>query len=123
MGIFYRDIHGVRCVSEQSGSLTIDGGGNVEIDMTQGTTFFLHLTDNVTDIIVENTRTGSASSFTMFISMDGTPRTVTWPSKFKWQGGIAPTLTSTSESVDVISFVTLDSGDSWYGFMGGQDFQ
>lgn len=120
MATFKRDLYGVQKVSERSGSLTIDGGGTMSIDLSQGTTFFVHLTSVITDIVTTNVPTGSASSFTLFFSANGTPYSVTWPAKFKWPGAVAPSITPTSQSIDVFSFISLDAGDTWYSFTGGQ---
>jgi len=43
-------------------------------------------------------------------------RTVTWPSAVVWQGGVAPTLTTTASKVDVAYFVY--DGTVYYGSIG-----
>ena len=123
MAVFKRDLIGVQKVSERSGSLTIDGGGTLTVDLSQGTTFFVHLTAAITDIVTTNVPTGSASSYTLFFSADGTPRTITWPTEYKWPGATAPTVTPASQSIDVFSFISLDAGDTWHGFTGAQDLR
>jgi hypothetical protein len=38
-----------------------------------------------------------------------------------WPAGASPLLTSTNGKKDVFSFVTLDGGTNWHGFVGGQN--
>jgi hypothetical protein len=40
----------------------------------------------------------------------------------KWPANTAPTLTSTNDKKDVLSFLSTDNGTSWLGFVGGQDY-
>ena len=49
-------------------------------------------------------------------------RTVTWPGSVRWAAATAPTLTTTASRVDIITFVTMDEGTKWYGFVAAQDF-
>ena len=45
---------------------------------------------------------------------------VSWPASVEWPAATAPTLTSTSNAVDVLVFQTVDGGTTWYGFVAGQ---
>ena len=50
--------------------------------------------------------------------------TVNW-GNIRWAGGVAPTLTAGNaklQKVDIFSFVTVDKGTSFFGFIGGQNF-
>lgn len=68
---------------------------------------------------------GQAMSITMRLRQDGTGnRTVTWPTPggvLKWAGGSWPTLTVAALREDWLTFVTLDGGATWRGFMAGKD--
>ncbi len=62
-------------------------------------------------------------SFTLILRQDGTgSRTVTWPGTVKWGGGVAPTLTTTANAVDILGFFCSD-GTNWFGFVSGQDLK
>ena len=64
------------------------------------------------------------TSFTLILTQDGTgSRAVTWPGAVDWAGGTAPTLTTTAAAVDIITFVTVNAGTTWYGFVAGQDMK
>lgn len=55
-------------------------------------------------------------SFILFLKQDATgSRTVTWNTVFKWSGGTAPTLSTTANAVDIITFVY--DGTNLYGSM------
>ena len=97
------------------------GGGSQDIDLNKG------LIASVTVSTAESTFTfsnaapaGFAISFTMVITNGGS-RTVNWPASVDWAGGSAPDLTASG--VDVLTFVTVDAGTTWYGFASGLDMQ
>jgi len=63
----------------------------------------------------------TAASFTLFLVQDGTgSRIATWPGTVDWAAATAPTLTTTAAAVDVLTFITLDGGTVWNGFVAGQ---
>lgn len=109
-----------------------NGGGREDIatNATSGTSATVDLADgNVHDITLTDnctlSFTGSAASvgcaFTLVLRQDGTgSRTVTWPSSVDWAGGTAPTLSTAASAVDVLTFVTIDNGTTWLGFVAGQ---
>ena len=41
---------------------------------------------------------------------------------FKWNAGTVPTLTTTNNAVDILSFTTYDNGTTWHGSVVGQNF-
>jgi hypothetical protein len=62
------------------------------------------------------------TSFTLILTQDGSgSRAVTWPASVDWAGGTAPTLTTTATTgVDILTFLTVNAGTTWYGFVAGQ---
>ena len=63
----------------------------------------------------------TAASFTLFLVQDGTgSRIATWPGTVDWAAATAPTLTTAAAGVDVLTFITLDGGTVWNGFVAGQ---
>ena len=64
----------------------------------------------------------AGKSFTLVLQQDATgSRTVTWPVGTKWPGGVAPTLTTTANAVDYVTF--LSPATSWHGFLSGSDIK
>ena len=52
----------------------------------------------------------------LFIKQGTGTNTVTWPSNVKWENGIEPVLSLEKDHVDLISFISLDNGQNYYGF-------
>ena len=97
-----------------------------------GTTETVNLADgNVHRVVLDANCTftfsgatsGRAASFTLIVVQDGTgSRTVTWPASAVWAGGDEPTLSSAANAVDILSFMSVDGGTTWFGFVAGQAF-
>ena len=62
-------------------------------------------------IALSNVPTGTFMVGGVVKLINGGSSTVTWPAAFEWEGGTAPTLTTSG--TDLIAFVTLDAGTSW----------
>jgi hypothetical protein len=109
--------------SEVTASPTISSG-TLTVDLSAANVFTVSLNADITTLTISNTLATSNTStgFTLVLTADGTARTITWPASVKWSGGTAPTLTSTNNKIDVLSFVSYDQGTSWLGFVGGQNF-
>ena len=52
----------------------------------------------------------------LFIKQGTGTNTVTWPTNVKWENGIEPVLSLEKDHVDLISLVSLDNGQNYYGF-------
>ena len=97
--------------------------GTLTLNLNDSNIFDVSLNGNITTMTVSNVPSGTvATGFTLLLTADGTLRTVTWPASFKWPGGSAPSVTSTNGKTDVYSFITLNNGTNWYGFVGGQNY-
>lgn len=97
-------------------------GGAVTLNLNTTTVFNVSLNANITTFTIQNIQSaGRSSSFVIVFTADGTARSVTWPTSFKWPGGSAPTLTSTSSKKDVFVFFTTDGGTTWQAFISGQN--
>jgi hypothetical protein len=121
----------LRTYSENVGVASIVAGV-VTIDLSVAQTFTLELTSNVTQFTILNPPTGS-TAFTMKLTQDavggrsvgidtfrngsGTPIPIYWSG-----GGAVPNVTTTASRADIYSFKTFDSGSSFYGVVGGQNF-
>lgn len=56
----------------------------------------------------------NGGTYILFIIQDGTgSRTLTWNSVFKWPSGIAPTLSTAANSIDIATFIS--NGTNLYG--------
>jgi hypothetical protein len=96
-------------------------GAAATIDLENGNFYKITLTANCTLTFSNPPASGTAGSFTLFLVQDGTgSRTVTWPGTVDWSAATAPTLTTTAAAVDVLTFITLDGGTIWNGFVAGQ---
>ena len=47
-------------------------------------------------------------------------RTVTWPAGTRWEGGLAPTLSTAGHAVDILAFIS--DGTHYYGQVDGMNF-
>ena len=113
--------------NEPYAAVSIDSG-TLTLDLSRAQVFTVALTSSITNFVVTGVPTEVPKrtiGFTLILQMNTPTATVAWGSKVRWAGGVAPTLTSGSagvQKVDVFSFVTVDNGVSWLGFIGGQNF-
>lgn len=83
----------------------------ITIDLLNGMTQKVTLTDNAT-LTINNPISGT--TYTLVLIQDGAGnRTVTWPGTLVWQGGAAPTLTTTGGKADIIKLTW--NGTGYYG--------
>jgi hypothetical protein len=120
MSNWSQDLRGVRNLSEVSASAAISAG-TLTLDLSTAGVFYVSLNAAITTLTISNTQTAGSSAFTIIFTADGTPRSVTWGGSILWPAGASPLLTSTNGKKDVFSFVTLDGGTNWHGFVGGQN--
>lgn len=96
--------------------------GQLTLDLNNGNVFNVSLNAAITIMTISNIPTSSfVANFSLIFTADGTARAVAWNTAIKWPAGTPPTLTSTNGKRDVFSFITLDGGTNWYGFVGGQN--
>ena len=95
-------------------------GATLTVDLADGNVHDVTLTDNCT-FTFSGTVASRACGFTLILRQDGTgSRTVTWPAAVDWPGGTAPTLSTAASAVDLLTFLTVDNGTTWLGFVSGQ---
>lgn len=83
------------------------------LDFTQGRFFTIYLSGNAT-IAFSNVPTTGIVSFTVEIQQNSTGGySVTWPSGTTFNGGIKPTQTTYSNSVDTYVGYSPDNGTTW----------
>jgi len=86
-----------------SSSVVADGnsGSTKTIDWGAGAIHTLTLTANCT---LTFTAPSFVGRFSLTITQDSTPRTITWPGSVRWPGGTAQTLSTGSGAVDKVTF-------------------
>ena len=60
---------------------------------------------------------GQVGTFSLIITAGGT-HTLTWPASVDWAGGTAPDAPASGEK-DIYTFMTVDGGTTFYGFLAG----
>ncbi|MGH3609142.1 MAG: hypothetical protein ACRDRD_13765 [Pseudonocardiaceae bacterium] len=95
------------------------------LDLTLGTVFDVTLAVATTTFSFTNPVGGGAvNSFTLWLRQDGTGgRAVVWPASVKWPSGLAPTISTGINKLDVYSFSSRDGGTTWLGFTAAQDLR
>jgi hypothetical protein len=97
------------------------GGGTQDIDLDSGRVVSATVDTSATTFTFSNPlATGFEDGFVLYLTNGGS-QTVTWPAAVDWAGGNAPDLTAAG--IDVLVFVTIDGGTTWYGFVSGLDLQ
>lgn len=103
--------------AEKVNAIGAIGGGTQDIDLEQGNVVTATVDTAETTFTFSNPpATGRAGSFTLFLTNGGS-QTVNWPASVDWPSGDAPTLTASG--LDIITFVTIDAGTTWFGFPAG----
>jgi hypothetical protein len=93
------------------------GGGTQDFNLTLGNVASVTVDTSANTFTFSNpSASGTTCSLTLIIT-NGASQTLNWPSSVDWAGGTAPTLTASG--VDVLTFLTIDGGTIWYGFVGG----
>ena len=104
-------------------------GTTVTVDLAAGNFFEIDLqpaSGDIATFTISNPSGTHISTFGLKITQGSTARQITWASlsAFKWIGGNSgrPTLTTTDNAVDILSFTTYDNGTTWYGAVVGQNY-
>lgn len=105
--------------SEQIVTTTVNSSP-VTIDYTQGQVVALTL-DTSASLLVSNAPTQSGSLMLIITQGTGGSKTLTFSFTVRWAGGVAPTLSTATGAVDIITLVK-GAGTTWYGFLGGRAF-
>jgi hypothetical protein len=105
-------------------------GTTLSVDLSKANFFHLDLqsaSGNIDTFTITNVKSGYVNSFVLkLIQRSSGGWQFNWVSlsAFKWpDGSAAPTLTGTTDAVDILSFTTYDNGTTWYGSLVGVDFQ
>lgn len=96
----------------------------LDIDFQNGNVHDVTLdASTVTLTFTEPPASGKGGAITIIARQDASgSRNITWPASVKWAGGSAPTLTTTASRADIFTFVTVNAGGEYFGFVAGQDW-
>ena len=90
-----------------------------DIDLTLGNVVTATITTGTTFTFSNPPESGKVGLFVLYLTNGGS-QTVTWPISVFWPKNTKPILASSG--VDVLSFITINGGSLWYGFLGGENF-
>jgi len=98
--------------------------GVLNIDLNQGNVFLINLDQNVSNLNILNVPNlnNTVVAFTLVLTISGSGRVVSWPNNIKWQNSASAVVTQTDGKKDFFSFITMDKGVNWFGFIGGQNY-
>lgn len=97
--------------------------GTIRLHPGNGNLALVQLAGNITLRLAPVSDSRGAVSFTLLLQQDAVgSRTVTWDSAIDWGTTGAPTLTTTANKVDVVTFLSVNGGKSWYGFLSAKGF-
>lgn len=107
----------------KSVSLSYSSATNLTMDLNAGSVFYGTLT-NTTFIAVPSNIPTDVQNIYLHLKQDGTGgRTVTFASNFKFQGGNAPTITSTASAQSMLSFTRDPFTTTNFISVSGLDFR
>ncbi len=95
--------------------------GAVTLDIANGNVFNVTLTGDTTFTFANPAPNGQACSFTLILNQGGTARNVTWPTSVKWANDSVPDISAINKT-SILTFVSINGGARWYGFLGGNKF-
>lgn len=90
--------------SAEDGTQALVDGANIAVDLAKGLVCSVTLDGNRTMDNPTNKHDGRIVSFRLQQDATTGSRTVTWASEYKFPGGTAPTLSTGTNEVDVVSF-------------------
>lgn len=118
MSNWSRDLLGIRTYSETYRTQSISAG-SLSLNLATALNFEVSLSSQISSITISNVPTGSTAFGLVFVG-SGSAASITWPSSVKWPNQQAPTISTGSGKRDYLSFVTVDNGTNWYGFVTAQ---
>jgi hypothetical protein len=90
--------------------------GSVSLDLLSANVFDLTLI-GATTLAFANPVSSGSHSITLIIRQGGTAQAVTYPASVKWSNDAVPDLSAINKT-SVLTFMTVNGGTRWYGFLG-----
>lgn len=97
----------------------------LSLNLSSGNVFRTTLDSNITGIVINSVYpSGNTHSFTMIMDYASSGVSVIWPSNILWNGGSGslPIIGSGIGRSAILSFMTNNGGNTYYGFVGGNNF-
>lgn len=89
------------------------------IECYKGNIITFTLGSNLTITLNSNSNMGECRVITLFIT-NGGAYTITWPTTIKWPNSTTPTFSSAN--TDILTLVTNDGGNIWFGSLSGSGY-
>jgi len=89
------------------------GGGTLAIDLTAGNSITATVDTGTTTFTFSNPTGADELCIFSLVLTNGGSQTVNFPASVDWEGGSAPSLTSSG--TDILIFATIDAGTIWHG--------
>jgi hypothetical protein len=97
------------------GITTISSSTTTTVDLQYAVTQ-MQLSQSITTFAHSNAKTGTVTWMLATVGA-GTSVTITWPTSYKWPGGVAPSLTTTTGKRDVYQFMSYDGASTSAGYV------
>ena len=108
----------IKPLTYQETYVASSAASTVTLNLATATSFSLTMAQNTTFAFSNPPGSGTAFSFTLFLTQHSTAVTITWPNTVDWAGGSAPDAAA-ANAVQAYAFFTRDGGTTYYGFLGG----
>jgi len=108
----------VKPLTYQETYVASSAASTVTLDLATATSFSLTMGQATTFAFSNPPSSGTAFSFTLFLTQHSSAVAITWPNTVDWAGGSAPDAALANE-VQAYAFFTRDGGTTYYGFLGG----
>jgi len=108
----------IKPLTYQETYVASSAASTVTLNLATGTSFSLTMDQATTFAFSNPPGSGTAFSFTLFLTQHSTAVTITWPNTVDWAGGSAPDAAA-ANAVQAYAFFTRDGGTTYYGFLGG----
>jgi hypothetical protein len=104
--------------------ITVDGvssSGTLTLDVSLANIFEVALIEDVTTLTLSNPHATDLTCIMVKFTQAASPWALTYPASVKWAGGTAHIMSTGDGKIDVVAFLTVDGGTTWYGFLTGSD--
>ena len=108
----------VKPTTYQETYVASSAASTVTLNLATGTSFSLTMDQATTFAFSNPPGSGTAFSFTLFLTQHSSAVAITWPNTVDWAGGSAPDAAGANE-LQAYAFFTRDGGTTYYGFLGG----
>lgn len=105
--------------SEEVNIIGSIGGGTQDFDVELGNVVTATVDTSTTTFTFSNPSPTGKACYLIVTLTNGGSQVVNWPASVRWPSGTEPILTSSG--IDILVFLTVDSGTIWHGVLSSQD--